>query len=166
MNKCDLFSLTKQFAERPVPATIGRHIYLWHGDLGPLRTKLPQKIVHLFDLHSLVSDLPRTPYSQDEGSRLLRKAIQNYLFNYEAYDSQHIILITGCDLLSRYKVPITDFFSLASEALMFIFIVVSGETNFKPTSSLPDYVSLNPSSTYNYLRATIGEAATINQSEG
>ena len=165
MNKNELFSLIQQFAERPIPSTEGRHVYLWHGDFETLRKRIPQSILNLQDLHQIVVELSRTPNSQDEAARLLRKVIQNNLYQFGQTYQQQITLILGCDLLSRYKVRLTDFFALASETQMFIFVVRPEETHFRPTSPLPDYISLNPSSTLNYLRGAIGETTTIDLNE-
>ena len=165
MNEDELFGLIQQFTERPVPSTDGRHVYLWHGDLEILRKRIPQKIIGLLDLHQIVAELPRTPNSQDEAARLLRKVIQKKLYQFGQTNLQQISLIVGCDLLSRYKVPLTDFFALASETQMFIFVVLPEETHFRPTSPLPDYISLNPLSTLNYLRGAFGETNTIDLNE-
>ena len=165
MNRNDFLDLISQFCKRLFPATSGRHVYLWHGDLGELRGNIPKEILIVFDLHQLVSDLSKSPYNREEASRLLQKAIRNRLYESVKFDKQLIIGITGCDLLSRYKVPLIDFFTLSSETMMFVFIVPTEETLFKPNLPLPAYISLNPSATFDYLRDVIGETNTIDLSE-
>jgi hypothetical protein len=165
MNKDELIKLAWQFSKRPVLSMIGRHLYLWHGDFEMLSGEIPAGISEEFNLYKLIPLLPQTPNSREGAMSLIQKAIKNKLYKFIPSEKQRIILITGCDLLSRYKVPLTDFFSISSESILFIFIISPKETFFHPTSPLPDFVSLNPAHTFNYLKGIIGEVATIEVTE-
>jgi hypothetical protein len=78
---------------------------------------------------------------------------------------QQVFVITGCDLLSRYQVPLNLFFQLASEQTMFILVISPAETHFQPTQPLPGYVLLDTAAPFNYVQAAVGAAATISMDE-
>ena len=160
MKKEELFSLIDNFSDRPVPATSGRHVYLWHGSIETLMSEIPRKICQKINLHKLVARFKSTPRAQDQASRLIWKSIQDTLAE-SSHSGQHIFVITGCDLLSRYRVPLKVFFERASEERMFLFALSSEDTNFQPTGFLPNYVLFNPTAAHKYLKEVIGEAATI-----
>ncbi len=166
MTKTEFFELISRFAQRAVPALSGRHIYLWHGPPATLSAAMPAGLrVSAIDLHQLAVSLPRAPRARSEANRLLRQTIEKELADNCVPNSQQIFLVTGCDLLSRYEVPLSPFFQLASEKRMFIFVAPSSETTFQSTSPLPAYVDLKAAAPFEYLQAAVGPAATINGNE-
>jgi hypothetical protein len=164
MTKDELFNLISRFALRPLPAVNGRHVYLWHGSLEILKRGIPVEILISIDLHHLAATLPRAPRMRDEARRLLSQAINTTLNEHES-DHQQIFVVTGCDLLSRYEVPLNPFFQVASERQMVILVAPLAETHFQPSHPLPSYVVLDPTAPFNYLKAVVGAVATINDSE-
>lgn len=165
MTKIELFNLISRFIQRPLPAVNGRHVYLWHGSPEELKRKVPAEALVLIDLHHLAATLSRAPRRRDEARRLLGQAIQTILTEKLTFDHQQIFVVTGCDLLSRYEVPLSPFFELTSERHMFIFIVPLAETNFQPSLPLPSYVMLDPTKPFKDLQAMVGGAATISDAE-
>ena len=167
MTKAELLDLVSRFADRPVPAlATGRHVYLWHGQLNYLKAALPTDLsISPIDLHQLTVALARTPRADNEAQRLLRQVIQQEINTYLTSNSQQIFVVTGCDLLSRYRVSLNPFFEIASEKRMIIFVVSSSETRFQPPPSLPTYIELNPAVPFEYLQTFIGLAATISADE-
>lgn len=160
MTKDELFNLIQRFSSRPIPATAGRHVYLWHGDLNGLRAIIPPGILQSLDLHRLVANLAHTPRPKDEAARLIQNIIRDELDKTISI-GQQIVVVTGCDLLSRYVVPLKAFFQIASETTMIILALSATETNFKPNFVLPDYISFNPAASFTYLKEILGESATI-----
>lgn len=165
MTKHELFDLISRFAQRPLPAVNGRHVYLWHGSLAVLKRAIPTETLVPIDLHHLAAALPRAPRARDEARRLLSQAIRTTLNEQLKDDHQQIFVVTGCDLLSRYEVPLNLFFQLASEVQMFILVVPLAETQFQPSYPLPSYVTLDSTTPFNYLQTEVGPAATINDAE-
>jgi hypothetical protein len=165
MTKAEFFKLISRFAQAPLPAVSGRHVYLWHGSLEVLKRNIPTETSVSVDLHHLAAMLPRTPRAHDEARRLLSQAIQTTLTEQLKFDHQQIFVVTGCDLLSRYEVPLNPFFEIASERHLVVLVVLLVETNFQPSHPLPSYVTLDPSAPFNYLQAMVGAVATISDSE-
>ena len=165
MNQEEFLGLLSRFAERPMPALAGRHVYLWHGDLDALTGTLPGKVSGILDLHALAAPLPRAPRSIDGARRVLLQTVRSQLADLLPSDRQHVLVVAGCDLLSRYRVPLGSFFEIASERTAVVLTVPPAETHFQPTEPLPEYVSLNPHAPLDYLRTALGEGALIDTVE-
>lgn len=161
MNQEEFLDLLSRFVERPMPALRGRHVYLWQGDAGPLRSALPGHTVRTLDLHALAAGLSQAPGSMDGARRVLRRAIRSQVADLLSSDRQQVLVVTGCDLLSRYRAPLGSFFEIASECTAVVFAVSPAETHFQLAEPLPEYVSLNPRAPLDYLRGALGEGAVI-----
>ena len=70
MNQEEFLDLLRRFAERPMPALAGRHVYLWHGDVDPLRRALPGHTLRTLDLYALAASLSKAKML-DQFHRLL-----------------------------------------------------------------------------------------------
>ncbi len=165
MNQEEFLDLLRRFAERPMPALGGRHVYLWHGDVAFLRRALPGHTVRVLDLHALAASLSQSPGSIDGARRVLLRAIRSQIADLPSSDHQQVLVVTGCDLLSRYRVPLGSFFEIVSECTAVVFAVSPAETYFQLTEPLPEYVSLNPHAPLDYLRGALGEGAVIATAE-
>ena len=165
MTEYELLDLLGRFAERPVPSLTGRHVYLWHGAASRLADRVPSSVVATLDVHGVASDLSQSPRSIEAARRLLLKAIRSQLSDTVALDRQQVVIVTGCDLLSRYGVPLQPFFEIASESIAIVLTVSSTETSFHPSEPLPEYVSFSPNAPLDYLRRAVGERSVINTVE-
>ena len=153
--------MVKHFAERRLPALQGRHIYLWEGELGSLQALVPLSVRETLDLHELAAAVPRAPRAEDEARRLLRGAILSRLDDECTTEQQRIVLVTGCDLLSRYRVPVAPFLEVVSERFMVVFAVAPRETNFAPVGPLPSYVHMTPAAPRDYMRAQVAGTGSV-----
>jgi len=162
MTQDEFLDLLSRFTERPMPALTGRHVYLWHGGVDRLTGALPGSAVRILDLHALAATLSQSPRSVDAAHRLLLQAIRAQLADVLSPDRQQVIVVTGCDLLSRYGVRPSPFFEVVSERTAVVLTIPPEETHFQPIESLPDYVSLLPHAPFDYLRVALGEGAVIN----
>ena len=126
---------------------------------------MPGGVVRTLDLHTLAAGLPSAPRSIDAVRRLLRGALRSHLASLGTLSRQQVLAVTGCDLLSRYQMPLGPFFEIASERLMVVLVISPEETRFRPNEPLPDYVSLDSHAPFNYLRHALGEGAVINTVE-
>ncbi|TEU16811.1 MAG: hypothetical protein E3J21_09745 [Anaerolineales bacterium] len=165
MTHDEFLDLLSRFAERPLPALMGRHLYLWHGSAEHLAAVVPGNVARALDLHALVATLPHAPRSTDAARRLLRDTLRSQLADLPTLDCQQVLVVTGNDLLSRYRVPLGSFFEIASEQVMVVLVVSPAETHFRPAEPIPDYVSLDPDAPFDYLRTAVGAEAVINTVE-
>ena len=165
MTRDEFLDLLSRFAERPLPALSGRHLYLWHGSVEHLTAIVPGNVARTLDLHALAATLPHSPRSADAARRLLRDALRSQLAELPTLDRQRVLVVTGCDLLSRYRVPLGPFFEVASERLMVVLLVPPAETHFRPAEPIPDYVLLDPDAPFEYLQTLVGKGAVINTVE-
>jgi len=154
-------NLLSHFAERPVPAITGRHVYLWHGNVDRLFSFLPGAVKRTLDLHSLAASLSQAPRSIDGARSLIQQAIASELASLGSREDQKVLVVTGCDLLSRYRVSLRPFFEVASEHTAVVLAVLPAETRFRSSEPLPDYVSLNPHAPFDYLCAAVGQEAVV-----
>ena len=161
MKREEFARLLKQFTQRPMPAPNRRHIYVWHGDPSSLQALLPAGHSRVLNLHHVVTELSRTPRARDEASRLLRRAIESYLYEEPLSGDQQVLIVTGCDLLNRYQVSLTPFFEFVSESQMVVFVVPSSETNFTPVTPLPRYVMMKSDGHLEYLRGHMVDSGAI-----
>ena len=137
MNPSEFLALTARFAERPFPAQVGRHVYLWHGKTEALLVAIPGTALCTLDVHRLAAGLSRAPRSLDAARRLLRRTLRSRLQELVSPHGQQVLVVTGCDLLSRYRVPPALFFEWASERTMIVLILSPDESCFEPPVPLP-----------------------------
>ena len=126
---------------------------------------MPGNVARTLDLHALAATLSGSPRSADAARRLQRDALRSQLADLPTLDRQQVLVVTGCDLLSRYRVPLGPFFEIASEHLMVVLLVSPTETRFRPAEPIPGYVSLDPDAPFDYLRTAVGAEAVINTVE-
>ncbi|MFQ3662522.1 MAG: hypothetical protein SNJ69_09025 [Chloroflexaceae bacterium] len=117
------------------------------------------------DLRNLALSLPGAPSSRDQVARFLRQALNEELAAKLDSQRQQIVTVTGCDLLSRYGLPLQPFFQVASERVMVVLAVEPHSLTTSRASQLPDYVIVSPLATYEYLRNAVGDSATVNVEE-
>lgn len=154
--------LLANFAQRPVPPVAGRHVYVWHAELAALKAVLPGGLALELDLYALAATLSRTPYALDEARRVLHAAVQAWLREHVPSAGQRqVIVVSGCSLLERYRLPLDVFFQASGDARMTVFVVTPAETTFSPRRPLPPYVVVQPAAALDYLRATVGAPAVV-----
>jgi hypothetical protein len=164
MNTMEFAALLGQLAERPVPPLAGRHVYLWHGELAELRGFAPAGLSIELDLYALAAGLHKTPFALDEARRLLQAGIAAWLRDHApALGAHQIIVVTGSSLLQRYRVPLDAFFQSSTETRLIVFAISRRESGYQPVRPMPDYVDLEPSATFEYLRAKLGDHALIEE---
>ena len=165
MNQHEFLDLLSRFAERPMPSLAGRHVYLWHGSLEPLTRALPNRVRRSLDLHALAATLPQAPRSVDGARRMMLQAIRSQISDLLSSDHQQVLVVSGCDLLSRYRVPLGSFFEIASEQTAVVLTLPPAETRYQPSVPLPEYVSWNPRAPLDYLCKALDKGAVIDTVE-
>jgi hypothetical protein len=164
MNRVEFAALLAQLAERPVPPLVDRHVYLWQSDLVDLHGLVPIGSAAELDLYALATTLSRTPFALDEARRLLQAGIAKWLREHAPAPGAHqVVVVTGNSLLQRYRVPLDAFFQASSETCLVVFVAGRWESDYRPLRPMPDYVELESSSTFEYLRAKLSDHALIGE---
>jgi hypothetical protein len=146
-----------------VPTAGVRHLYLWYGDPDRLEEIIPAPLLQRLDLYELVRRLPRTPYAADEARRLLRDRIEQELRARANSSERQVLVVSGCNLLARYNVPLQPFYSFASDHRIVILVVPRAEAEFPPPPQLPDFVRLAPTAPFDALSQAVGEKNVIRE---
>jgi hypothetical protein len=162
MSPDEFARLLEHFADRPLPATAARHVYLWHADISQLQAMLPGNLAVALDLHALAGDLRKQPYAVDEARRLLQAAIRRWLDNRPTgATNQQISVVTGVTLLVRYRVPLTDFFQAAGDSHMVVFVLPPLAVSFHPSRPLPAYLQFRPEANLEYFQTVLGPTSIV-----
>ena len=165
MNRDEYLNLLSRFSGRALPAQVGRHVYLWQGSASSLTATIPGSVARVVDLHKLAAALTRAPRSVDAARRLLSRVIRSQLDDLISPHGQQVVVVTGCDLLGRYRVRLSLFFERASERVMIVFVVPPDESRFEPPVPLPSYVALDPGAPLEYLSSALDKRAVIEDAE-
>jgi len=157
--------LVNRFAVGPAMPVAGqRHVYLWHGDPDSLRAMLPPAATCCLDLHALVRALPRKPEDEQAARQLLAQTLEQALQTAgSAASGQQFVLVTGCDLLMRYRVSMGAMFRAASDSRMLILVAPAYR---EPAQPLPAYVDFRADATFGFLRSWLENGAVIEQAAG
>ena len=163
MTADDLRQTFERLAQAPTAATgTGRHLYLWHGDLVALETLVPPALLQQLDVYTVAGQLPRTPYAADEARRVLRRQIERALHEQtDLVAPRQVLVVNGCKLLARYRVPLQPFYSFVSDSRAVVLVASREETEFAPPVSLPEFVRLTPATTFTALSRAVGEGNIV-----
>jgi len=77
--------------------------------------------------------------------------------------SQRALLVTGLNLLYRYRLPLSAFIRLANEYTMIILGLSPLDVNFHPTNPMPTYIQFSPYAILNYATLDIPEEAVVKE---
>ena len=164
MNRNEFFEFLARFAVRPIPATLNRHVYLWVGEVDDLLSKSPTGLIKKLDLHVLCGSLNKNPSGDKAAGRELSDAIDEWIFReFPANQRQRALLVTGLDLLYRYRLPLSNFIRLANENAAIILGLSALDANFYPHKSLPNYIKFSPYAILKYVSLEISEEAIVNE---
>jgi hypothetical protein len=164
MTPDDLLQIVDRLTHGPVVPTAGvRHLYLWYGDPDRLEEIIPAPLLQRLDLYELVRRLPRTPYAADEARRLLREQIKQELHARATSSDRQVLVVSGCNLLARYNVPLQPFYSFTSDHRVVILVVPRADAEFPPPPRLPDFVRLATTVPFDALSQAVGEKNVIRE---
>lgn len=164
MTPDDLRRIFEHLTRGPVVATAGgRHLYLWYGDPKRLEEMIPPALLQRLDLYALTSSLPRAPYAADEARRLLRDLIEQELRARAMPDACQVLVVSGCNLLARYGVPLQPFYAFVSDSRVVVLAVAREESEFLLPQRLPDFVRLAPTETFVALSRAVGERNVVRE---
>ena len=160
----ELLDLISRFADHPIPALINRHIYLWVGEVNGLISQSPAKFFTILDIHSLCQALNKTPFGEEAARRELSSTIENWIDKeFPSSRNQRALLVTGLDLLYRYRLPMSIFMQLASENCMIVLAISSFDVNFRPAKIFPAAIHFLPYEILRYVAMEIPEEAIVKE---
>jgi hypothetical protein len=136
------------FLQGPQPY---RNLYVWYGEDDGLMALLPAGRTQSLNLFQLAAELNRHPFAQDEANELLRDALRARLRGWYSADTHPILIVTGCELLARYRVGLQPFYSVLTDRSMVILICSALDAAYDPAGRLPGYVQCEPGTTLAYL---------------
>jgi hypothetical protein len=164
MKRSDFFEFLTRFAKQPILTTLNRHMYLWVGEVDDLLSESPAGFIKNLDLHVLCKGLTKTPLGDKAAGRELSDAIDEWLLReFPASQRQRALMVTGLDLLYRYRLPLSTFFRLANENTMIILGLSTLDANFRPSKSLPSYIQFSPDAILKYTVSEIPEEAIVKE---
>jgi hypothetical protein len=143
-----------------------RHLYLWHGEVDELSSLLPSGRFQSLDCFCLAAGLSRYPFARDEANELLRDALRSRLRDWYAEDaSAHpILMVTGCELLARYRIGLQPFYEVLTGHSMVILVCSAEDATYDPAGRLPAYVRCEPNATLAYLSRLVEDGNIIESS--
>ncbi|MEN4011376.1 MAG: hypothetical protein ROW48_05040 [Bellilinea sp.] len=163
MKRSEFLEFLTRFANQPIPATINRHVYLWIGEMDALFSSYPPGFIQKLDLHALCRDITKTPNGDKAAGRELSGAMDDWILRNLITGSQQAILVTGIDLLYRYRLPLSVFIQLASEKNVIILALSALDVNFRPAKPLPSYILFSPYAILKYAASVIPEEAIVKE---
>lgn len=164
MKQSELLDLIARFADHPIPALTNRHIYLWIGDTNDLISQCPAGFFKILDLHNLCQDLNKVPYGEEAARRELSNAIENWIAKeFPPSRQQRALLVTGLDLLYRYRLSMSMFMQLSNESCMIVLAISALDVNFRPTKILPAFIQFSPYEILKYIATEIPEEAIVKE---
>jgi hypothetical protein len=160
----ELIDLISRFSDHPIPALINRHIYLWIGEPNGLISRSPGNFFTILDLHRLCQDLNKTPSGEEAARRELSTTIENWIAKeFSSSWQQRGLLVTGLDLLYRYRLPMSIFFRLSSESCMIVLAISAIDVYFHPTKVLPSCIQFSPYEILKHIATEIPEEAIVKE---
>ncbi len=164
MKRCDFLEFLTRFAKQPIPATLNRHVYLWMGEIDEIISSCPPGFLKMLNLHVLCRDIAKTPLGDKAAGRELSDVIDEWILrNFPTGSQQQALLVTGLDLLYRYRVPLSAFIRLANENNTIILGLSALDANFRPAKPLPSYIQFSPYAILKYAASEIPEEAMVKE---
>jgi hypothetical protein len=157
----DQFAATlESFFVSPQPY---RHLYVWHGEVDDLMSLLPPNCVQPLDIFQLAGQLGRHPFPQDEANEVLRDQMRARLREWlpARADTHPVVVVSGCELLARYRVDLQPFYEVLTERSMVILACSAADASYDPAGRLPGYVRCEPSRTLAYLSRLVEDNHVI-----
>jgi len=162
MKRDDFFELLSRFADCPIPAIFNRHIYFWMGELDDLLSNSPVGLIVLLDLHKICESLTKIPNGDKAAGRELSNVIEEWIKQeFLADQHQRALLVTGLDLLYRYRLSLSTFSQLANENTAIILSLSSLDVNFWPNNPFPSFIHYSPDQIQKYVVSEIPDEAIV-----
>ena len=160
----ELLDLITRFSDHPIPALTNRHIYLWIGEINGLISRCPMGFFKILDLHRLCQDLNKEPYGEEAATRELSSSMETWIAKeFPPSRQQRALLVSGLDLLYRYRLPMSMFMHLANENCMIVLAISPLDINFRPTKILPAFIQFSPDEILKYITTEIPEEAIVKE---
>ena len=162
MTETEFKKIIGRFIERPIP---GRKLFIWHRYKEELFPLLPERLITEMDILELASSISSSyTDSHDDIQKELRKTVTKKLNELVSIvDGQQILVVSNTQLLARYKVPLSIFYS---NYLMDRTIAILVIPRFRFEKTLPEYIKFNKEDVFKYFQNLLAEENKHNIIEG
>ena len=118
------------------------------------------------DIFGLAAELSHHPFAQDEANELLRDALRAKLRDWYAggADACPVLVITGTELLARYRIGLQPFYEVLTDRLMIILVCSAADASYDPAGRLPSYAHCESGATLAYLSRLVEDNHVIEAS--
>lgn len=142
------------FLKAPSPY---RHLYLWYGEADALQALLPSGKTQSLDLFALAATLESRPLAQSEAQEALSDVLRARVraWAQRDADARPILVVTGSELLARYRVSLNPFYEALTGQVMVVLVSSARDAAYRPVEPLPSYVICDPGATFTYLSALV-----------
>lgn len=160
MTRDEFVGVLEAFFRGPQPY---RNLYVWHGEADELASLIPPGRMQPLDIFSMAAELSEHPFAQDEASELLRDALRARLREWYTggADSRPILVVSGCELLARYRVGLQPFYQVLTDNSMIVLVCSAADAAYDPAGRLPGYVHCESGATLAYLGRLIEDDHVI-----
>jgi len=150
----------EEFKKRPIP---GKHIYVWNDEKNLLLQLTKAELTKQFDL-ALEIEVDENRENERIVRREIEKALENKLSQLysevQNEGEQQILVVLSVNLLARYGIGLTVFYSYyIGDRTMVVFVVPKPEVWNSLT--FPEYVKYDPNETLKYLINLVGSENVV-----
>ncbi len=160
MNLEEFSKKIEEFKTRPVP---GKHIYVWNDEKNSLLQLTKAGLTKQFDL-ALEIEVDENRENERIVRREIEKALENKLSQLysevQNEGEQQILVVLSANLLARYRIGLTVFYSYYIGDRTMVVLVVPKPEDLN-SLSFPEYVEYDPNETLKYLINLVGSENVV-----
>ena len=160
MNLEEFKKSIEEFKTRPIP---GKHVYVWNDDKNSFLLLTKAEFTKELDL-ALDIGVDENRANERIVRREVEKALKNRLSQLysevQKQGEQQILMVLSANLLARYKIGLTVFYSYyIGDRTMVVFVVPKPKD--LNSSTFPEYVEYDPNETLKYLTSLVGSENVV-----
>lgn len=150
----------EEFKTKPIP---GKHVYVWNDEKNSFLQLTEAEFTKQFDL-ALEIGIDENRANGRIVRREIEKALENRLSEFysevQKRRQQQILVVLSANLLARYGIGLTVFYSYyIGDRTMVVFVVPKPKD--LNNSTLPEYVEYDPNKTLKYLINLVGSENVV-----
>jgi hypothetical protein len=160
MNLEEFSKKIEEIKTRPIP---GKHVYVWNDEKNSLLQLTKAGLTKQFDL-ALEIEVDENRENERIVRREIEKALENKLSQLysevQNEGEQQILVVLSANLLARYRMGLTVFYSYyIGDRTMVVFVVPKPED--LKSLNFPEYIEYDPNETLKYLINLVGSENVV-----